>query len=446
MTTDGTFDTLTVNGKTTLKGKTFIQDELHVEHLDLPNTEILLAPHSDICTIQATKFVPPIPTGGIHPGSGGGGLNPGGGIHPGSGGNTPGSEGEIQPADGGKVLPFPLSLQLSGGKVGIGTAILTRAKLETAGMVGNTLALFGQDVQGISLVGSYPSVGFNAYFNSGWKAISSGFTGSIDVKPDDGRLTLHTGQKAATADASTTHSARVTVLNDGRVGIGTTTPRNPLAIRGQGRGEELISFEDPQGKTKWHINQNFAGQNPGLNFVETGVADGRLFIKVGGNVGIGTINPQEKLHFEGTILVTKDVVLQGEDCAEDFDVLFTEAVEPGTVMVIDQDGQLRINTEAYDKKVAGVVSGAGKFKPGMVLGRQSEQRNRMPIALMGKVYCKVDAQYAPIEIGDLLTSSSTPGHAMKVSDPLKAFGAVIGKALKPLKSGTGLIPIIVALQ
>jgi hypothetical protein len=70
----------------------------------------------------------------------------------------------------------------------------------------------------------------------------------------------------------------------------------------------------------------------------------------------------------------------------------------------------------------------------------------MPVSLMGKVYCKVDAQYAPIEVGDLLTTSPTPGHAMKAADPLKAFGTIVGKALRPLAAGKGLIPILVALQ
>ena len=72
--------------------------------------------------------------------------------------------------------------------------------------------------------------------------------------------------------------------------------------------------------------------------------------------------------------------------------------------------------------------------------------NRKPIALLGKVYCKADAGYAPIEVGDLLTTSATPGHAMKATDAVKAFGAVIGKALRPLKEGQGLIPIMIALQ
>jgi hypothetical protein len=65
---------------------------------------------------------------------------------------------------------------------------------------------------------------------------------------------------------------------------------------------------------------------------------------------------------------------------------------------------------------------------------------------MGKVYCMVDATDVPVEIGDLLTTSSVPGHAMKVTDPLKSFGTVIGKALQPLDGGRGLVPILVRLQ
>jgi hypothetical protein len=139
-----------------------------------------------------------------------------------------------------------------------------------------------------------------------------------------------------------------------------------------------------------------------------------------------------------------DIELLGADCAEEFDLL-AEA-EPATVMVIDAEGgKLRPCDEAYDRKVAGVISGAGALSPGITLDRQGGV-GRSPVALAGKVMCKVDAQYGSIEIGDLLTTSPTAGHAMRVLDPAKAFGAVIGKALKPLKAGTGLIPILIALQ
>ena len=81
-----------------------------------------------------------------------------------------------------------------------------------------------------------------------------------------------------------------------------------------------------------------------------------------------------------------------------------------------------------------------------MLDRRGSSEGRASIALVGKVYCKVDADPAPITVGDLLTTSTRPGFAMKAADPAQAFGAVIGKALRPLRSGQGLIPILVALQ
>jgi hypothetical protein len=67
------------------------------------------------------------------------------------------------------------------------------------------------------------------------------------------------------------------------------------------------------------------------------------------------------------------------------------------------------------------------------------------LALVGRVWCKVDAT-VPIEVGDLLTTSPLVGHAMKVVDHARAAGAVLGKALRPLPAGTGLIPVLVTLQ
>ena len=158
-----------------------------------------------------------------------------------------------------------------------------------------------------------------------------------------------------------------------------------------------------------------------------GVFDGRVWI--GGELGVGG-----------------DIQLANADCAEDFDVVSVDLAEPGSVMVIGDDGVLHPCTAAYDKRVAGVISGAGQYKPGLILDKQSSLTDRSPVALLGKVCCKVTAEHGPIEIGDLLTTSALAGHAMKAGDPSRAFGAVIGKALRPLQSGCGLIPILIALQ
>ncbi len=150
--------------------------------------------------------------------------------------------------------------------------------------------------------------------------------------------------------------------------------------------------------------------------------------------------------FEGDVEVTGDIRLTNADCAEDFDVDGAVTLEPGTVIILGHEGGLSTSHKAYDKCVAGVISGAGDYKPGIVLDKQQAMGNRQPVALLGKVYCKVDATCGSIGVGDLLTTSDTPGHAMKVLDSTRALGAIIGKALRPLKEGQGLIPILIALQ
>lgn len=151
---------------------------------------------------------------------------------------------------------------------------------------------------------------------------------------------------------------------------------------------------------------------------------------------------------DGDIQVTGDVVLanpSGGDCAEDFDVEEGGGnVMPGTLLVIGDDGRLCVSSREYDSRVAGVVSGAGSLHPAIVLNRVGSARRRLPVALMGTAYCKADATSAPISPGDLLTTSATPGYAMKAEDPARLAGAVVGKALGRLASGKGLIPILVS--
>lgn len=152
---------------------------------------------------------------------------------------------------------------------------------------------------------------------------------------------------------------------------------------------------------------------------------------------------KKTIHLDGQ---NGDIILHNGDCAEDFIVADDENLEPGSVVVISEDGKLRQSTQAYDKRVAGIISGAGDCRPGIILGRKPSNEITTPIALTGKVFCKATADKASIHVGDLLTTSNIPGFAMKATDSTIAFGAVIGKALEHLESGQGLIPILVALQ
>jgi hypothetical protein len=156
--------------------------------------------------------------------------------------------------------------------------------------------------------------------------------------------------------------------------------------------------------------------------------------------------------FDGNVTITKNLTVSGNiqlgnaDCAEEFNMGAELLLEPGTVVVLGEGGALYQSLHAYDKRVAGVISGAGEYRPGIVLDKHEANNKRQPVALLGKVFCRVDAEYQAIEIGDLLTTSPTPGHAMKAEDQARAFGSVIGKALRSLAGGKGMIPILVTLQ
>ena len=68
------------------------------------------------------------------------------------------------------------------------------------------------------------------------------------------------------------------------------------------------------------------------------------------------------------------------------------------------------------------------------------------MALAGRVPVKVVDEGGPIAIGDLLTASSTAGHAMRCEAAPACTGAVLGKALQALPGGSGVITMLVTLQ
>jgi hypothetical protein len=136
----------------------------------------------------------------------------------------------------------------------------------------------------------------------------------------------------------------------------------------------------------------------------------------------------------------------GADFAEQLAVEGEETdYEPGDVLVISAsaDRTVELSTEPFATAVIGVYS----TQPAVLAGAPDtdDPLAGIPVAITGIAPCKVSAENGPIQRGDLLVTSSTPGHAMRAGDN-PAPGTVLGKAMQPLESGTGIIELLVTLQ
>ena len=179
-----------------------------------------------------------------------------------------------------------------------------------------------------------------------------------------------------------------------------------------------------------------------------------LFInRANGPLLIGAAGPSATNVFrvDGTGRVFADGGFQpnGADFAESMMVAGDiRKYEPGDLLEIDARGDRRLELAqaAYSPLVAGIYS----TKPGMLgSARNIDAQNaidEVPLAVVGIVPCKVTTENGPIQAGDLLVTSSLAGHAMKGTDRSKMLGAVIGKALQSIETGTGVIQVLVTLQ
>nr|WP_295926616.1 hypothetical protein [uncultured Dyadobacter sp.] len=238
----------------------------------------------------------------------------------------------------------------------------------------------------------------------------------------------------------------------GRVKVGTTDNEARLSIASEA-DMQLKLINPGSGGAAWRIgvaNSNWSAGAGKLVFSKTASSsDAAMVITPAGNVGIGLTTPSKTLHVNGTTSTKVLEITGGADLAEHFDIDGGEALLPGTVVSIDpaKPGQLREASDAYDKTVAGIISGAGEVQPGMLMGQAGTLASgKYPVALTGRVYCRVDAKFGAIRPGDLLTTSATAGHAMKVADGGQAQGAIIGKAMTGLETGRGLVLVLVSLQ
>jgi len=228
----------------------------------------------------------------------------------------------------------------------------------------------------------------------------------------------------------------------GHVGIGTTLPQTRLQVVG---GDDA----SPTGGgfiVAGPLNTlNVAIDNNEIMARDNGQATTLHLNADGGDVRVGQNSGGDSKLITPVIQITG-----GSDFSEMFDVGGDVEPLPGMVVVIDPaaPGRLIPSRDPYDPKVAGVISGAGGVGTGMTMGHDGTIADgEHPVALSGRVYCLVDATEHAIQPGDMLTTSSVPGHAMKATDRSRAHGTVIGKAMTALPKGeTGLVLVLVNLQ
>jgi len=279
--------------------------------------------------------------------------------------------------------------------------------------------------------------------------------GSIELRKNDGTVGAElfgaagSGSQGGTLALYNDSDPTATVVLDGEYG-------NPgggaLLLRNQTGATtiELAADLNPGDRGMIRMFAPDGTQTLTLDANESGLADQGATIKLYDDLGNLTIELDSDYGAGGEGRITTEVIeiTGGADFSEQFDVSCGSAA-PGSVVSIDpaSPGQLCLSSTAYDRRVAGIISGAGGVKPGLLMGqRGTEADGQHPVALTGRVYCKVDASFGEIEPGDLLTTSPVSGHAMKVSDHSKASGAILGKAMTSLDSGRGLVLVLVSLQ
>jgi len=175
----------------------------------------------------------------------------------------------------------------------------------------------------------------------------------------------------------------------------------------------------------------------------------------GGSLFVGDVVGHTKVRIDNTGKGFFDggTAVGGADYADSMRA-DASGLRPGDVLAIDpaKDDAVGLSHSANSPLVAGVYStkpsviGVGNHHIGDSLAGD------VPVALVGIVPTRVSAENGPVQVGDLLTTSDTPGYAMKAKPvvvngvAVYPSGTILGKAMAPLHAGKGLIKVLVTLR
>lgn len=328
------------------------------------------------------------------------------------------------------------------GGVGISGAA-TNSGGAASGVVGTTAAASGYGIKGDNQAGSGSGVGV-------WGVSASGDgTGVLGTAPN----TVGTAAGVAgTSDAGQGFGVLGTATSSNGVGVkGTASSASGSSIGVHGYANSASGvgvFAQSQG-----TGLSAVGQTQGAVIASVGTTGTGLTVQTSGNnlaifqtVSAGVPTNKARIDTSGKGWFNGGTATSGADFAES---VVTQRpaneYEPGDVMVIDVTGTRRFARSAAANST--LVSGVYATKPGVlarpgdVAGDLKWTETEVPMAIVGIVPCKVCDEGGAIEPGDLLVTSSTPGHAMKApANP--AAGTLLGKALGRLDGKSGKVEIL----